>query len=93
MSLALIPSKVDMWYSKENSLFKGKEIEYGKDLVGLTRKIDMSEIKTALIAVGPENDKGKRLELVVTDDEAQSQFNYLCVIFGEYTNLNQMIKI
>lgn len=35
----------------------------------------MSEIKTALIAVGPENDKGKRLELVVTDDEAQSQFN------------------
>lgn len=60
---------------KKNSLFKGKEIEYGKDLVGLTRKIDMSEIKTALITVGPENDKGKRLELVVTDDEAQSQFN------------------
>ncbi|HCY6776913.1 TPA: hypothetical protein O1273_001848 [Staphylococcus aureus] len=60
---------------KKNSLFKGKEIEYGKDLVGLTRKIDMSEIKTALIAVGPKNDKGKRLELVVTDDEAQSQFN------------------
>ncbi|CUD15807.1 phage tail spike protein [Staphylococcus aureus] len=60
---------------KKNSLFKGKEIECGKDLVGLTRKIDMSEIKTALIAVGPENDKGKRLELVVTDDEAQSQFN------------------
>lgn len=25
--------------------------------------------------MGPENDKGKRLELVVTDDEAQSQFN------------------
>ncbi|MBK4055027.1 hypothetical protein JJL22_09050 [Staphylococcus aureus] len=60
---------------KKNSLFKGKEIEYGKDLVGLTRKIDMSEIKAALIAVGPENDKGKCLELVVTDDEAQSQFN------------------
>ncbi|HAR7030150.1 TPA: hypothetical protein I2T19_001639 [Staphylococcus aureus] len=60
---------------KKNSLFKGKEIEYGKDLVRLTRKIDMSEIKTALIAVGPENDKRKRLELVVTDDEAQSQFN------------------
>lgn len=60
---------------KKNSLFKGKEIEYDKDLVGLTRKIDMSEIKTALIAVGPENDKGKRLELVATDDEAQSQFN------------------
>ena len=50
----------------------------------------MSEIKTALIAVGPENDKGKRLELVVTDDEAKS---IQPVIFGEYTNLNQMIKI
>lgn len=70
---------------KKNSLFKGKEIEYGKDLVGLTRKIDMSEIKTALIAVGPENDKGKRLELVVTDDEAQSQFNQpMRYIWGIY---------
>ncbi|HAR3739331.1 TPA: hypothetical protein I1E09_002711 [Staphylococcus aureus] len=70
---------------KKNSLFKGKEIEYGKDLVGLTRKIDMSEIKTALIAVGPENDKGKHLELVVTDDEAQSQFNLpMRYIWGIY---------
>ncbi|HDF0601893.1 TPA: hypothetical protein PEB82_002392 [Staphylococcus aureus] len=70
---------------KKNSLFKGKEIEYGKDLVGLTRKIDISEIKTALIAVGPENDKGKRLELVVTDDEAQSQFNLpMRYIWGIY---------
>ncbi|EOD8311339.1 phage tail spike protein [Staphylococcus aureus] len=70
---------------KKNSLFKGKEIEYGKDLVGLTRKIDMSEIKTALIAVGPENDKGKRLELVVTDYEAQSQFNLpMRYIWGIY---------
>ncbi|CAC9090886.1 phage minor structural, N-terminal region domain protein [Staphylococcus aureus] len=70
---------------KKNSLFKRKEIEYGKDLVGLTRKIDMSEIKTALIAVGPENDKGKRLELVVTDDEAQSQFNLpMRYIWGIY---------
>ncbi len=70
---------------KKNSLFKGKEIEYGKDLVGLTRKIDMSEIKTVLIAVGPENDKGKRLELVVTDDEAQSQFNLpMRYIWGIY---------
>ena len=37
---------------KKQAYSKGKEIEYGKDLVGLTRKIDMSEIKTALIAVG-----------------------------------------
>ena len=94
MSLALIPSKVDICSTqKENSLFKGKEIEYGKDLVGLTRKIDMSEIKTALIAVGPENDKGKRLELVVTDDEAQSQFNLPMRYIWGYMNHNQMIKI
>ncbi|HEE8682078.1 TPA: hypothetical protein R8C34_002480 [Staphylococcus aureus] len=66
---------LDFYIELSSNTVKGKEIEYGKDLVGLTRKIDMSEIKTALIAVGPENDKGKRLELVVTDDEAQSQFN------------------
>lgn len=56
-------------FKKKNSLFKGKEIEYGKDLVGLIRKIDMLEIKIVLIVVGFENDKGKCLELVVIDDE------------------------
>lgn len=60
---------------KRNPLFKGKEIEYGKDLTGLKRTVDFSEIKTALLCVGPEPEEGKkRLELVVQDDEAQAKY-------------------
>ncbi|MDT0750755.1 phage tail spike protein [Staphylococcus chromogenes] len=59
---------------KPNSLFKGKEIEYGKDLTEMKRTVDFSELVTALFAFGPEDDKGNRISLVVTDDEAQEQF-------------------
>ena len=60
--------------AKPNPLFKGKEIVKGKDLTGLTRTIDTSAIKTALIALGPEPEGGQRLEVIVKDDEAQAQF-------------------
>ncbi len=60
---------------KRTPLFKGKEIEYGKDLTGLKRTVDFSEIKTALLCVGPEPEEGKkRVELVVKDDESQSKY-------------------
>ncbi|COE54661.1 phage tail spike protein [Staphylococcus warneri] len=59
---------------KPVSLFKGKEITKGKDLTGMTRTVDMSEVRTALFAIGPENDTGQRLEKIVTDDDAQAQF-------------------
>ncbi|EGQ4482386.1 hypothetical protein DWS95_09990 [Staphylococcus pseudintermedius] len=60
---------------KRNPLFKGKEIEYGKDLTGLKRTVDFSEIKTALLCVGPEPEEGKkRIELVVKDDESQAKY-------------------
>ncbi|EII6275899.1 hypothetical protein LG926_000854 [Staphylococcus pseudintermedius] len=60
---------------KRNPLFKGKEIEYGKDLTGLKRTVDFSEIKTALLCVGPEPEEGKKLvELVVKDDESQAKY-------------------
>ncbi|WP_438465409.1 phage tail spike protein [Staphylococcus pseudintermedius] len=60
---------------KLNPLFKGKEITYGKDLTGLKRTVDFSEIKTALLCVGPEPEEGKkRIELVVKDDESQAKY-------------------
>lgn len=60
--------------TKPKNLFKGKEITKGKDLTGMTRTIDLSEVKTALLAVGPEKEKGSRIETVVVDDEAQEIF-------------------
>lgn len=59
---------------KPNPLFKGKEITKGKDLTGLTRTVDTSEVRTALIALGPQDDKGNRISVVVKDDEAHAQF-------------------
>ncbi|MBC3078584.1 phage tail spike protein [Staphylococcus hominis] len=59
---------------KPKNLFKGKEITKGKDLTGMTRTIDLSEVKTALFAVGPEKEDGSRIETVVVDDEAQEIF-------------------
>lgn len=60
--------------TKPKNLFKGKEITKGKDLTGMTRTIDLSEVKTALLAVGPEKEDGSRIETVVVDDEAQEIF-------------------
>ncbi|PTK30845.1 hypothetical protein BUZ49_05270 [Staphylococcus hominis] len=57
-----------------NSLFKGKEIVKGKDLTGLTRTVDTSEVRTALIALGPEDEKGNRISTIVKDDDAHEQF-------------------
>jgi len=60
--------------TKPKNLFKGKEITKGKDLTGMTRTIDLSEVKTALLAVAPEKEDGSRIETVVVDDEAQEIF-------------------
>lgn len=68
----VVERRVNM--KKPNSLFKGKEIEYGKDIIEMKRTVDFSEVVTALFAFGPEDDKGNRISLVVTDDEAQEQF-------------------
>ncbi|MCS4486390.1 phage tail spike protein [Staphylococcus americanisciuri] len=58
---------------KPTPLFKGKEIVYGKDLLSMKRKVDFSEVKTALYAFGPEQENSNRIELIVVDDSAQEQ--------------------
>ncbi|QDW87869.1 phage tail spike protein [Staphylococcus hominis] len=55
-------------------LFKGKEVVRGKDLLGLKRTVDVSEVRTALICLGPEKENGERIKVIVKDDEAQKQF-------------------
>lgn len=59
---------------KKKALFNGKEIKKGKDLISLKRVSDATELNTALIALGPENDNGDRLRIEVVDDKAQEQF-------------------
>lgn len=36
--------------------------------------VDVSEVRTALICLGPEKENGERIKVIVKDDEAQKQF-------------------
>ncbi|ELH8542723.1 phage tail spike protein [Staphylococcus pseudintermedius] len=80
--------------TERQPLFKGKEITYDKDLKKLKRIIDLTEVKTALLAIGPEQENGKRIELYVTDDEAQSNFglpeHYIWGIYEPQTENQNM---
>lgn len=59
---------VDMAVNR--SKFSGKEIEFGKDLIGLKRMEDSNNIVTALVGYGPEREDGTRLEVLVENKEA-----------------------
>jgi phage minor structural protein len=48
----------------------GKEIVFGKDLIGVTRKEHSADIVTALLGLGPEREDGTRLTVIVEDKEA-----------------------
>ncbi|MFK5673267.1 phage tail spike protein [Mammaliicoccus sciuri] len=68
----VIRRKVNML--KPKPLFEGKEIVYGKDLISMKRTVDMSEVKTALYAEGPEKEDGSRISVAIVDKDAQEQF-------------------
>ncbi|KSU88903.1 hypothetical protein AS180_05225 [Priestia veravalensis] len=54
--------------------FKGKEIVFGKDLLGLVRKEKSDEIVTALLCLGPEKEDGTRITTTVEDEEARQRW-------------------
>lgn len=61
---------------KRNAIFNGKEIVYGKDLLEMKRTVDMTEIKTALLASGPQKEDGTPgITLTVKDDEANNRYS------------------
>ncbi len=62
-------------FIKRQGLNRGKEIVFGKDLVGVTRKVHADRIVTALHCIGPERQDGTRLETVVTNDAAYQAWN------------------
>lgn len=79
---------------EKNPLFKGKEIVKGKDLVSMKRVVQLDEIRTGLLCIGPQRDDGSRIEVTVTDDEAQEQFGlpnrYIWDIYEPESNDNNM---
>lgn len=55
---------------KRVGTWQGREAEFGKDLVGIERKVDDSNIVTALVGLGPVKEEGTRLEVFVEDADA-----------------------
>lgn len=54
--------------------WNGREVEFGKDLIGIERKEDFSNIVTALVGIGPEREDGTRLQVFVEDKNALARW-------------------
>jgi phage minor structural protein len=71
---------------KQIAGFEGKEIAFGKDLVGVIRKEDSNGILTALLGIGPEKDDGTRLTALVEDEDALQRWgrngNHLIEVYS-----------
>ncbi|MEH7236749.1 phage tail spike protein [Bacillus sp. JJ1562] len=63
---------VDMFVDRE--VFEGKEIEFGKDLIGLRRVENSTGVVTALRGFGPEREDGTRIEVLIEDEEARQRW-------------------
>ncbi|AUJ26542.1 phage tail spike protein [Virgibacillus dokdonensis] len=55
---------------KPTGVWRGREVEFGKDLLNISRKENTADIVTALIGVGPDHEDGTRLEVLVEDKDA-----------------------
>src|SRR5690606_19422479 len=50
--------------------WQGREVTFGKDLLGIKRREKTGDIVTALLGIGPEREDGSRLEVLVEDEDA-----------------------
>ncbi|UOE54915.1 phage tail spike protein [Cytobacillus oceanisediminis] len=62
-------------FIKRQGLNRGKEITFGKDLIGIKRRVLSNRIVTALHCLGPERQDGTRLEVIVKNDAAYQNWN------------------
>ncbi|KIL46151.1 phage tail spike protein [Jeotgalibacillus campisalis] len=54
---------------------RGKELEYGKDLMEFEHRTHTERIVTGLICIGPEREDGSRYEVMVYDEDAYQRWN------------------
>lgn len=79
-----------------NPMFNGEEIVYGENMIDLKRTVDFTDVATALIAIGPEDDDGNRLIIEEVDNAAQNQlglpYRYLWQIYEPETDDQKMTE-
>ncbi|MCM3618756.1 hypothetical protein M3936_14285 [Sutcliffiella horikoshii] len=54
--------------------WSGREAEFGKDLIGMERVENITNLVTALIGIGPEREDGTKLEVFVEDKDALARW-------------------
>lgn len=67
--------------------WRGREVEFGKDLDGI-RRVEKQDIVTALLGLGPEDEDGKRMEVLVEDEDALKRWGRI----DEHGKLNHLIE-
>ena len=68
--------------------WRGREVSFGKDLDGI-RRVEKQDIVTALLGLGPEDENGNRLEVLVEDEEALQRWGRR----DEHGNLQHLIGV
>jgi phage minor structural protein len=69
--------------------WRGREIEFGSDLLGIERIENTEDIVTALHGIGPEREDGSRIEVVVEDEDALQRWGREDKVTG---NLRHLIE-
>ena len=72
--------------------WRGREIEFGKDLDGIRRIENTERIVTALVGLGPEREDGTRLEVLVEDEEALQRWGRPDPVTGELRHLIEVYE-
>lgn len=71
--------------------WRGREVVFGKDLDGI-RRVEKQNIVTALLGLGPEDEDGNRIEVLVEDEDALKRWGRVDE-FGELHHLIEAYEI
>ena len=67
--------------------WRGREVVFGKDLDGI-RRVEKQNIVTALLGLGPEDEDGNRIEVLVEDEDALKRWGRV----DEFGKLHHLIE-
>ncbi|UQX52281.1 phage tail protein [Cytobacillus pseudoceanisediminis] len=67
--------------------WRGREVEFGQDLIGIERNEDTDNILTALVGIGPEREDGTRLEVMVSDSDAWQRWGRIDPATGQRAHI------
>src|SRR5690625_3680495 len=74
-------------FVEQSGEWRGREVTFGKELDSI-RRIEKQDIVTALLGIGPEDEEGNRIEVLVEDEDALQRWGWI----DEHGNLQHLIE-